>query len=241
MYLLNMTSDMLRSAVIENVPAVIPCGVIEYHGPHLPLGTDGIVPAGILDQVQKQCKCVALPLIPYGTTLTWAGDTHEGNMNFDSHVAYLYAKEIFKQLIQIGFRRIYVIQYHQGNGAQHNGLLMAASEVINELTSGWEPGWGRKEPFEWPMPNVFGLIQIMGLTAHEVYTGEDGMNIGHASRGETQLVMGIDESLVQMNKVNADSGKVAPWLADAYMANAQDGKRWIDFCIDAWVKELTRT
>lgn len=40
MYLIKMRPGQLRDAVQRNVPVLMAAGVVEYHGPHLPVGTD---------------------------------------------------------------------------------------------------------------------------------------------------------------------------------------------------------
>jgi len=241
MYLQHMHPDQIHKAVADNVPVLMAAGVIEYHGPHLPVGTDYIVPEEIVRRVQAKCPCVALPPVSFGPTMTWAGPAEDGNIDFDPTVSHLYVREIFRQLLKIGFRRIYVMQYHQGDGAQVLGIRLAARECMDEITAQWVPGWGRLDSSQWPLANPFNMIQVLSINARERYNGPDGpMNIGHASRGETQLVMGVNEALVDMKKLDGLPFKKPEWLMNTHLAKPEDGRNWIDFCVDAWVKELSK-
>ena len=40
MRFVEMRPEQLQDAVRRNVPVLMPAGVVEYHGPHLPIGTD---------------------------------------------------------------------------------------------------------------------------------------------------------------------------------------------------------
>jgi creatinine amidohydrolase len=54
--------------------ALLPVGAVEPHGPHAPLGTDGIISAGICRRAaeeladDRQVRPLVLPLLPYGVT-----------------------------------------------------------------------------------------------------------------------------------------------------------------------------
>ena len=59
-----MRPDQLQAAVEGNVPFVLPIGVMEYHGRHLPSGVDLIALTGVLDRLGDEI--VVLPPFAYG-------------------------------------------------------------------------------------------------------------------------------------------------------------------------------
>jgi len=49
---------------------LVPLGKIEQHGPHLPVGTDVIVPMEIAKRVAEKAKVLVAPPIYYGNSLS---------------------------------------------------------------------------------------------------------------------------------------------------------------------------
>jgi creatinine amidohydrolase len=238
-----MRPEQIRSAVQANVPVLMPAGVMEYHGPHLPIGTDFLIANAICESVEQRVECVLFPPLPYGPTLSWAAGVQDGEMDFNPEPFFQYAREMFRHITAMGFRRIYVLQHHQGpEGLQALNLKRAAMEVVREMTSQWGAGWGREDPASTPIPTIFSLIQVAALDTFSQYPGpRPGLiPVGHAGKGETQLIMGAYPETVRMEAL--DSLPFLPeWLRDATQATPEEGRSWLEFCVDGWVKELGKT
>src|SRR3954466_7414503 len=60
------------AAPFTDAVAILPLAAMETHGPHLPLGTDGLIAEGILDQAagadQSAIPFVRLPLLWLGAS-----------------------------------------------------------------------------------------------------------------------------------------------------------------------------
>jgi creatinine amidohydrolase/Fe(II)-dependent formamide hydrolase-like protein len=54
-----ITPGELKRAVDKGIPPQIPAGCLEYHGNHLPLGTDTITAEEIVRRVARQTACVS--------------------------------------------------------------------------------------------------------------------------------------------------------------------------------------
>jgi len=65
------------------------------------------------------------------------------------------------------------------------------------------------------------------------------MPVGHGGKGETQLIMGSLPESVRMDAL-ATLNEMPPWLEDTTEADATEGRRWIEFCVQGWVNELSR-
>src|ERR1700690_3065104 len=54
----------------ERVVSVVPVGAVEQHGPHLPVGVDAAINAGIiartLELMRAGCPALVLPMLPVG-------------------------------------------------------------------------------------------------------------------------------------------------------------------------------
>jgi creatinine amidohydrolase len=240
---LKMRPEQVQDAVKRNLPVLIPAGVVEYHGPHLPVGTDFLIANAICEAVEKRVACVLMPPLTFGPTLSWAAGSTEGEMDFEPEAFFIYAREMFRHILRIGFRRVYVLQHHQGSeGLQVLCLKRAAMEVVRELTATWGPAWGRLDPAILPVPNIFEMIQIAAIDSfsHYPHANSERVPVGHAGKGETQLVWAAYPETVRMPAL--DTLPVLPeWLRDADEASEAEGKRWLEFCIQGWVEELQET
>ncbi|MCL2499147.1 MAG: creatininase family protein [Defluviitaleaceae bacterium] len=240
MYLIHLRPSQLKKAVENNIPLIMAAGCVEYHGPHLPIGTDYLIAESIVKRVEKLIpeNCVvALPL-PFSPTMNWAGSVEEGDVDFSPEVLYMYAREIFSQMVKMGFKRIYILQHHQGaEGLPSLCLKKAASEVTRDVVKQWGHSWGKKEIKELPNHNIFNLIQIAHADSYIDYAKTTGpMPIGHGGKGETQLIMTEYPQTVDLDAL--DIRDAPEWLSDAHEANANEGQKWLDLCAEGWAREL---
>jgi creatinine amidohydrolase len=239
MLLVHMKSEQIKSAIIRNAPVLMAAGVVEYHGPHLPIGTDLLMANAVCEEVERRCDCVLAPPFAYGPTLGWAESPIEGDMDFAPEPFYAYAREALRCILEMGFRRIYVLQFHQGpEGLQSLCLRNAAASLIRETASRWGGGWGRKYTSELPVKNIFSMIKIATLDS---FVNDAGckMDFTHAGKGETQFMMAACPGLVDMGAMDEVTPELIAWLEDAGLANAAEGGRWLERCVQGWVRELS--
>jgi creatinine amidohydrolase len=242
MRLTHLRPEQLQEAIRRNDPLIMAAGVVEYHGPHLPIGTDVRIAEYVCEQIERRRRCVLAPSLAYGPTMSWAGGPEEGEMDFDPEPLYRYAKEMLNRFIQMGFRRIYIIQHHQGmEGLQALCLKKAARELIREQAMGWGNGWGRRAPEEWSHPQLFDWITVAGIDSFLHLQYADGaMPIGHGGKGETQLMMNIDPETVKLDSLDTDPAVLPVWLQDAGMADREEGRHWLERCVESWILHIWR-
>jgi len=239
MYLLKLRPSQLKKAVADNIPVILSAGSVEYHGPHLPIGTDFLIADSVIEAVEKSIpdKCIVAPPLPFSSTMNWAGDVTEGDVDFSPDALYVYAREVLSQLTAIGFLRIYILQHHQGpEGLPSLSLRRAAADVIREITKTWGNSWGRVPPEKNPNPNIFGLIRV---ASPDAFSGENGqVPFGHGGKGETQFIMAAYPETVKIDEISTLK-ETPEWLMDAEDSKYEEGKNWLDSCVDGWVRELT--
>lgn len=114
-------------AILADTPlAVIPWGALEFHGPHLPLGLDGLVAEAFAARLVERTGGVLFPT-------TWWGITtlpHRLSVQLPSGVVQPLFGALLAQLAEIGFRRVALISGHYAH--PHELLLMDAAEAAVE-------------------------------------------------------------------------------------------------------------
>lgn len=93
--------------------AVLPVGAIEQHGPHLPLSVDWFQGDFVARQVAERLNAFLLPGIPFGCSQAHMG--FRGSISLSPETLGAVVKDVVKSLLEQGFRRIAVLNFHGGN------------------------------------------------------------------------------------------------------------------------------
>ncbi|NMC03990.1 MAG: creatininase family protein [Candidatus Lokiarchaeota archaeon] len=158
------------AAVIDEFPAAyVPIGSIEWHGPHLPLGFDGLKAEALVRRVASRIgKGVLFP------TMYWRG-YRTMNFPFTIHAPSFSAKAIARQLHDMGFKIILMVTGHYPP-AQVRNVRGAAAWLMKKHPDTYAMG----------IPEQF-AVQDLG------YLGD------HAARDETSIGMALFPKLVDMS------------------------------------------
>ncbi|MHC4087857.1 MAG: creatininase family protein, partial [Planctomycetota bacterium] len=98
-----MRPDQLEAAARKFPVVYVPFGLIEWHGKHLPLGTDALKAHGILVKTAEQFGGVVYPPVYF----------HNG---FDQKTFVPVLTELFERLKKTGFRVIIGVSGHNVRG-----------------------------------------------------------------------------------------------------------------------------
>ena len=107
------------SRMDERVLAVLPLGAVEQHGPHLPLGTDSTILAGLLDALRGRelagGRALLLPLLPIGSSPEHKG--FPGTLTVEAETLLALWCDVARSALRTGVRRLLFLNSHGGNGA----------------------------------------------------------------------------------------------------------------------------
>ncbi len=160
--------------------AILAVGATEYHGDHLPYGTDTIVARRIAEEVAKKVNgLLVLPPIPYGMSLHYASFPIAVSLTSETLMKLL--KEVFASLLSHGIRKLFIVNGHDGN--------IAPIEVAT-----------REFKVEHPEMKIC-VLEAWWTTAGELLpkgTFEVWDGLGHAGEGETSIMLAINPKLVEM-------------------------------------------
>lgn len=121
--------------------AILPLGSLEFHGPHNPLGTDSIIISGLAERVALRTRGLLLPTIAF--TLCPSHTAHfRGTISIRPEVMTMYFADILRNMLHLGFKRMFVLNGHDGNiGPARGAISEVAHEVPDSailLASWWE-------------------------------------------------------------------------------------------------------
>jgi len=100
---------------------------MEGHGYHLPLNTDAIIAEEIADRVACNGGFISLPPVTY----TIASPTRPGNVEMSNQTFQSSVRDLANSFVRHGARRFVIVLGHGGPDMK-NGLVAAASNMVNE-------------------------------------------------------------------------------------------------------------
>lgn len=192
-------------------------GAIEPHGEHLPLGSDFFCPKVVAQEVCRRTGSIYGEEIPYGLSMAW--NEAPGLVTIRAETLASLIEDLINSFYSQGFRRFLVIH---GHGDNPIGIDLAFYHLIPEKRDIIlkQVNWCHKD-----------FTAVSKKLKYEVY---------HADKGETEMVMIYDPSLVKMKKAKdfkdykkrlstgwqADLMKVLPFTVggEPSKANKRDAK-----------------
>lgn len=188
-----LTPDVLLERLREAPVAYLPLGTLEYHGPHLPLGSDMLQPTGLYAELARSVGGVVLPALSLGPDEETVVDGRvfygmdfeflvegEGPRRLpgsayyaDARVFEEYADSMLKQLSRAGVR----ILVGHGHGP--------STDFFAVHGKAWESKYGLR------------VLTLQGIVAEK----ELGFMIDHAGANETSIMLATDPDLVRMENL----------------------------------------
>lgn len=103
----------------ETTIGVLPLGSIEYHGPGAALGTDALIGTGLAERVclhlhESGNRAILFPTISY-TPAPAHTRAFRGTISIRPEVVSMYLEDVLLGMVEMGFRRILVLNAHDGN------------------------------------------------------------------------------------------------------------------------------
>jgi len=182
-----MLPHEFEDALREFPVAYVPVGSLEWHGLHLPMGTDTIKAHGILIKVAQKYGGVVVPGTYWGHMEHWKVGCHPG-LSADL-VDRLYT-EIFEGLITVGFKVIIGVTGHDVN-EQVSSLQKAVDAVSTDKAKGFA---------------------MMEFSLNE---GDSSVGGDHAAKWETSYIMAVRPDLVDIDRIKDEILDKETWREGA--------------------------
>lgn len=209
-----MFPEQVRTAIDNSTPVVLALGVLEYHGEHLSTGVDTLLVIRALEMLEKEMPLVILPPFYYGAS-SYAVEPPErnGTVHVDTEILQPFARQLFYNLLRIGFRNIHVFIHHQcenfmeGMPTDLSFKLAARQEIFSfmerKLGEGW---WGDKSSADYYENHEVGENPFNWIHIHP-FMSKDTQSIfpiDHAGKQETSLMMAFCPEAVDMFRFDHD-------------------------------------
>jgi creatinine amidohydrolase len=190
-----LTPRQFRERLAAAPIAYLPLGTLEWHGEHLPLGSDGIQSQGFFVELACRAGGIVLPMLSFGPDMR---QEHEGREYYGMDIlsypdaaprqlagsAYWMRQELFEQVLDAIVRQLvragFKIVVAHGHGPSVCAFLGKKIE--------WENTHCIKAFACWREDESDGL----------------GIQTDHAAANETSLVMALRPDLVAMENLDPD-------------------------------------
>jgi len=112
-------------AALKKAPIVyVPCGLLEWHSSHLPLGIDGLKIEELACRIAAKYGGIVMPPVYVGAP---GYTSYQGTITYRPTTVRQVFSETFEQLAKVGFRVIVALGGHYGN-PQETSLKSAADD-----------------------------------------------------------------------------------------------------------------
>ncbi len=187
---------------------VVPIGSLEYHGPHMPVGTDSLIAVEVARRVAEDLDAVLFPLIAYTGEHETRG--FRGTISIDGRVFIDYMAEVLRGILRSGLGGVLMMGAHGENEiyCPEAGRLVANDFPKQKVmfASWWDP-----------LPNSV-LVDEMGLFPFKV--------IGYHGGGvEVTITACIAPHAVDVSKASGEEyvEHARPWAPIRYIKPDQRG------------------
>jgi creatinine amidohydrolase len=187
MILEEMTTDEVEAALATCRSVIIPFGVMEAHGPHLPLATDTIQAYDAARRAAQLTPVFVAPPVPYGYCRSLAG--HPGTISVSAETMRLLTRDLLRSLYAQGFRNFILYSGH-ASSLQMAALEEGADGVLAEC----------------PDANVAIVLEYDALLKGAAKLIETPGDM-HAGEIETSRIMAARPELVREEKLPEASGR----------------------------------
>jgi creatinine amidohydrolase len=200
---------------LEKVPvAIVPWGALEWHGPHLPFGLDGLVAESFSQELAARTGAVLLPT----TYLPITALPHPQSISIRTEVVRGAWQDLLDGLGRAGFRLVCLVSGHYAQG--HEIVLAEVADQLSQHSK---------------------TLVLAGTPL--ALLGDPGL-LDHAGRWETSQLLHFRPELVDLTALPPGSlpsaGQVAVLGDDPRKASAEQGREVVERAVQAWATWIER-
>src|SRR5512138_558366 len=196
--------DFARAVARSGGTVVVPLGIIEKHGPHLPLGTDLIDCRELALRAAATDYTIVFP--PYFVGQIFEAEHQPGTIAYGSRMMLDFLQKTCDELARNGLRKIILVNGHGGNDPFLHFFCQAQLETRRDyVVYLFEPSYDEATGAK---------LDKMRKTTVD----------GHAGEEETSVMLAHHPELVRLDQAGTESG--ADQKRQAGLKNAYTGIWW---------------
>ncbi|MCC6469422.1 MAG: creatininase family protein [Alphaproteobacteria bacterium] len=199
----------ISALAARNAVVIVPVGLIEQHGPHLPTQVDALL-AGEVSRRAARKIATEVPVIVAPTVWSGLAEHHMslgGTLSLDFETFFGLLRCLCRSLVRHGFRRILLLNGHGGN-------IMALNVVVNELA------------VELQVPLATASYWMLAKESFAAALDRQ-TTVRHACEAETSMLLALAPDLVDMARAADVVGPTEPELTQ--VAGTDAVHRWRSF------------
>lgn len=177
--------DFVKAVEHSGATAIIPAGILEKHGPHLPLSTDLILAREISSRAAELEYSIVFPEFYFGQI--FEAKQQPGTIAYSPELVWKILEETCEELSRNGIKKIIIVNGHGGN----NSLFTYFSQTQLAQRKDFSVFFFQPDDSE------------VNLAIKEMRTTNYG---GHADEVETSMVYAIRPDLVHPERASSQSG-----------------------------------
>jgi mycofactocin system creatininase family protein len=209
---------------------VVPLGSFEQHGPHLPLDTDTVIAAALVEGLAGVPYAVVAPPLAYGASGEHAG--FAGTMSIGTEIL----SEVLVEMVRSARQSCFGVVFVSAHGGNAEGLVRATRRCQSE----------GDRVFVWSSTVADGDAHAGRTeTALMLAIAPETVRVGAIERGRTETIGALWPEL-RTDGVRAVSPNGV--LGDPTLASAEEGCRLLDAlraelraAVAAWWEEVSAT
>jgi len=204
-----MTVKTVGEYLKKKKSIIIPVGVIEQHGCHLPLNTDALIAKNISRLIGEKTETLVAPVMYQ----SFSGGACPGTINISPATMSLVMSDMLVSLVSQGFKNFYIILCH--GGSENDRALDNALKLLL-----------RTNP-------AFSDVMIVLMPPWKLDPEKTGYSKGfaegdwHAGWLETSIVMTLEPELVRMDELELDSEELMKLMIE-HPDNYQHAEKIVD-------------
>lgn len=204
-----MTVKTVGEYLKKKKSIIIPVGVIEQHGCHLPLNTDALIAKNLSRLIGEKTETLVAPVMYQ----SFSGGACPGTINISPATMSLVMSDMLVSLVSQGFKNFYIILCH--GGSENDRALDNALKLLL-----------RTNP-------AFSDVMIVLMPPWKLDPEKIGYSKGfaegdwHAGWMETSIVMALEPELVRMDELELDSEDLMKLMIE-HPDNYQHAEKIVD-------------
>ena len=179
-------SDFVEAVKKSEGVCIVPVGVIEKHGPHLPLGTDVYIVREISRRAADKEYCIVYPY--YFVGQNFSAISQPGAITYSSEFMFEMLDETCREIARNGIKKIILVTMHSGNMSFLNYFCQEQMESPRDYVVYAGRPTGNAETQR-------KIREMRKTTAGE-----------HADELETSAMLVIRPDLVKKDRIASESG-----------------------------------